>query len=176
MDNTRKINTTITTRYDKDHQDIFKSVLKLVEENAISKSKAQLLLVERGLVHTNNPEPLIKEIEKKVYVDRPVEKKVYVEKPVYVPAPKDEHIDTPKPSDKPQATQATQQETPTSTNSGWLWLLGGLVTGVGVLVGWKYLAHKNGNNGAPLADSYGQFYQQFGVSTKHKNSIAIAPR
>ncbi|MBA7554722.1 hypothetical protein ES705_47353 [subsurface metagenome] len=87
MDNTRKINTTITTRYDKDHQDVFKSVLDLVNRNDISKSKAQLLLVERGLIHTNNPEPLIKEVEKVVYKDRPP-----VEKVVYRDRPKDEHI------------------------------------------------------------------------------------
>ena len=94
MDNTRKINTTITTRYDKGHQDVFKSVLDLVNRNDISKSKAQLLLVERGLQHTQNPEPLIKEVEKKVYVDRPVvtEKKVYVDKPVYIDSSKTEHI------------------------------------------------------------------------------------
>ena len=87
MDNTRKINTTITTRYDKDHQDVFKNVLDLVNKNNISKSKAQLLLVERGLVHTNNPEPLIKEVEKVVYRDRPP-----VEKVVYKNRPKEEHI------------------------------------------------------------------------------------
>jgi len=86
-ENTRKIDTRITTRYDYKHQDIFREVLKLVEQNNIPKSTAQLLLVERGLVHTNNPEPLVKEVEKVVYRDRPP-----VEKVVYRDRPKEEHI------------------------------------------------------------------------------------
>jgi len=158
----RNWNATITTRFDKPHEQLYKDTLKIISDLGVSKSKGSLLLIERGVRHTNNPRPLIKEVEKKVYVDRPVEKKVYV--PVLTPAPNTEHIQEPKPKPKPKAIQATQQETSTSTGSGWLWLLGGLVTGAGVLVGWKYLAHKNGNNGASLADSFAQFYRQFGAS------------
>jgi len=164
---TKSFSETITTRYNKEHQKVYNEVMDIVNKDSVTKSTAQLLLVERGLVHTNNPEPLIKEVEKKVYVDRPIEKVVYRDKIVY----KDTQKDTPL-----SVNKATQQETPTSKNSGWLWLLGSVVTGVGVLVGWKYLAHKNGNNGAPLADPYAYFYQQFGASKQHKNSPAIAPR
>ncbi|MBA7554625.1 hypothetical protein ES705_47252 [subsurface metagenome] len=97
MDNTRKFSATVTTRYGIPEKDIYKQVIDLAKKNDLAKSRAQLLLVERGLVHTNNPEPLIKEVEKKVYVDRPVEKVVYkdrppVEKVVNRDKPKDEHI------------------------------------------------------------------------------------
>ncbi|MBA7556913.1 hypothetical protein ES705_49638 [subsurface metagenome] len=111
MDNTRKINTTITTRYDKDHQDVFKSVLDLVNQNDISKSKAQLLLVERGLVHTNNPEPLIKEVEKVVYRDRPP-----VEKVVYRDKPKDERIIDTKSDQANQKGQRASDDKLTNPN------------------------------------------------------------
>jgi hypothetical protein len=75
--------------------------MDLVKENSVPKATAQLLLVQRGLVHTNNPEPLVKEVEKVVYRDRPgktVEKVVYkdrppVEKVVYKSIlPKEERI------------------------------------------------------------------------------------
>ena len=93
-DDTRKFEARVTTRYGISEKDIYKQVMDLAKKNDLAKSRAQLLLVERGLVHTNNPEPLIKEVEKKVYVDRPVvtEKKVYVDKPVYIDSSKTEHI------------------------------------------------------------------------------------
>lgn len=91
---TKSFSETITTRYNKEHQKVYNEVMDIVNKDSITKSTAQLLLVERGLVHTNNPEPLVKEVEKKVYVDRPVvtEKKVYVDKPVYIDSSKTEHI------------------------------------------------------------------------------------
>jgi len=69
---TKSFSETITTRYNKEHQKVYNEVMDIVNKDSVTKSTAQLLLVERGLVHTNNPEPLIKEVEKKVYVDRPV--------------------------------------------------------------------------------------------------------
>jgi len=69
---TKNFSGTITTRYNKDHEKAYNQVMDIVSKDSISKSIAQLLLVERGLTHTDNPEPLIKEVEKKVYVDRPV--------------------------------------------------------------------------------------------------------
>ncbi|MBA7555756.1 hypothetical protein ES705_48440 [subsurface metagenome] len=71
-DDTRKFEARLTTRYGIPEKDVYQQVLDLAKKNNLAKSRAQLLLVERGLTHTNNPEPLIKEVEKKVYVDRPV--------------------------------------------------------------------------------------------------------
>ena len=85
-DNTRKFSAIVSTRYGIPEKDIYQQVIDLAKKNNLAKSRAQLLLVERGLVHTQNPEPLIKEVEKKVYVDRPVEKVVYKDRP------KEEHI------------------------------------------------------------------------------------
>lgn len=104
MENTRKFNATITTRYGLPEKEIYQQVIDLVKKNNLPKSRAQLLLVERGLVHIKNPEPLIKEkvvykdtppIEKGVYKDRPVEKKVYVDRPV------EKKVYVNKPLDKP---------------------------------------------------------------------------
>lgn len=83
-DDTRKQNTTITTRYREDQMDVYQGVMDLVKEHTpnLSKSLAQFLLVQKGLAHMDNPGPLVKEVEKKVYVDRPV----------YLDKPKDEHI------------------------------------------------------------------------------------
>jgi len=154
----KKLDERITIRFGETRREVYNQFMGVVKEENIPKSTAGYLLLEKGILHRNNPEPLIKEVEKKVYVDRPVEKVVekIVEKKVYVDRPKVEHIvDKPKPSGKPKSIQsvdkATQQETPTSTNSGWLWLLGGLVAFCGWKIGSIYLAHKNGNNGVPLA-------------------------
>ncbi len=95
MDNTRKFNATITTRFDQPHKNLYEQTLKIIDDLGVSKSKGSMLLIERGVKHTNNPEPLVKEVEKKVYVDRPgktIEKKVYVDRPVYVDSSKTEHI------------------------------------------------------------------------------------
>ncbi|MBA7591534.1 hypothetical protein ES708_33693 [subsurface metagenome] len=93
-DNTRKFNALIGTRYGLPEKKTYEQVLDLAKKNNLAKSRAQLLLVERGLVHTNNPEPLVK--EKVVYKDRPpVEKVVYKEKIVYKDKPEDritEHL------------------------------------------------------------------------------------
>ncbi len=59
----------ITTRYGEPERDIYEQVMTLQKENSIPKSRAQLLLVKRGLQHTNNPEPLIK--KEIVYRDVP---------------------------------------------------------------------------------------------------------
>ena len=91
---TKLFSGTITTRYGEPEKDIYQQVIDLVEKERIAKSRAQLLLVKRGLQHTNNPEPLIK--EKVIYRDRevPVEKiktvikEVPVEKIVYRSPPK----------------------------------------------------------------------------------------
>jgi len=83
-----KLRENITTRYGEAEREIYQQVIDLVKKNNIAKSKAQLLLVTRGLQHTNNPEPLIK--EKIVYRDRPGKT---IEKVVYRDRPKqDEHI------------------------------------------------------------------------------------
>jgi len=75
----------ITTRYTAKNKDIYDQVIDMSKSNGLAKSRAQLLLVERGLQHTNNPEPLVK--EKIVYKDRPPITKV-----VYKDRPKEEHI------------------------------------------------------------------------------------
>jgi len=82
----RNFNATITTRYGVPEKDIYQQVIDLVEKERIAKSRAQLLLVKRGLQHTQNPEPLIKTVVKEV----PVEKiKTVIKKvPVYISPPK----------------------------------------------------------------------------------------
>ena len=84
---TKNFSATITSRYGEPDKAVFHKVMDLVKKNNIAKSRAQLLLVKRGLEHTNNPEPLIR--EKVVYRDRVVEKPV--EKVVYKDRP-DTHI------------------------------------------------------------------------------------
>lgn len=79
MSENENFRATITTRYGKPEQTIYEKVIEMVKKEGIAKSRAQLLLVERGLHHIDNPEPLVK--EKVVYRDRPVEK--VVEKVVY---------------------------------------------------------------------------------------------
>lgn len=76
---TKNFSSTITTRYGVPEKSTYDKVMEIVKKERIAKSRAQLLLVERGLHHTDNPEPLVK--EKVVYRDRPVEK--VVEKVVY---------------------------------------------------------------------------------------------
>ena len=53
---TKNFSATITTRYGEPEKDIYRQVIDLVKKNSIAKSRAQLLLVERGLQHTHNPE------------------------------------------------------------------------------------------------------------------------
>lgn len=81
----------VTTRYNQVTKSTFDQLMDLVSKNSIPKSTAQLLLVQRGLQHTTNPEPLIK--EKVVYKDRVVYKdKPPVDKVVHKSIPKEEHI------------------------------------------------------------------------------------
>lgn len=103
---TKKFDERITTRYGQKDESTFRNVMHLVEKNNLPKSTAQLLLIQRGLTHTNNPGPLTKEVEKKVYVDRPVEKKVYVDRAVE----KVVYKDRPKIIDAPKETQRTHDE------------------------------------------------------------------
>jgi len=79
---TKNFSENITTRYGVSEKDIYQQVIDLVEKERIAKSRAQLLLVERGLKHVSNPEPLIKTVIKEV----PVE--VIKEVPVYRDPPK----------------------------------------------------------------------------------------
>ena len=79
-DNTRKWSKSVTTRYGIPEKDIYNQLMDLVEKESLAKSRAQLLLVERGLEHTNNPSPLVK--EKVVYRDKPpITKVVYQDRP-----------------------------------------------------------------------------------------------
>ncbi|GAI16109.1 unnamed protein product, partial [marine sediment metagenome] len=54
---TKNFDERITTRYGKREKNIYEQVIELVKKNNIAKSRAQLLLVERGLQHIQNPEP-----------------------------------------------------------------------------------------------------------------------
>lgn len=102
-DNTRKFNATVTTRYGLSDKSVYDQLIDLVKKENLSRSRAQLLLVERGLVHTNNPEPLVK--EKVVYRDRPpVEKVVYRDRP-------EEHI-TEHLTDEPVGGNADKGQRP----------------------------------------------------------------
>ena len=71
----------ITTRYTEPEKDVYEKVIELVKKNSIPKSTAQLLLVKRGLQHTQNPEPLVKTVIKEVPVEKIVEKVVYKSPP-----------------------------------------------------------------------------------------------
>jgi len=62
-----KLRENITTRYGESKKDIYEQVMDLVKKNSIAKSEAQFLLVQRGLQHTTNPEPLVKEVPKDRY-------------------------------------------------------------------------------------------------------------
>ena len=91
---TKRFSENITTRYGLPEKHIYQQVIDLVEKERIAKSRAQLLLVERGLKHVSNPEPLIKTVIKEVPVEKiktvikevPVE--VIKEVPVYKSPPK----------------------------------------------------------------------------------------
>ena len=78
-----KFRETITTRYGEPEKDVYYKVIEMVKNNGLPKSRAQLLLVKRGLEHTENPKPLVKTVIKEV----PVEKVVYRDRPK-----QDEHI------------------------------------------------------------------------------------
>lgn len=118
---TKNFDERITTRYGKPEKQIWEKVMEFVEKQRLPKSRAQYLLVERGLQHIGNPKPLVKEVEKivyqdrPVYVDKPIEKKVYVEKPLDKPfhATKPEP-DRPKPKgqivDIPMKSDQTNEE------------------------------------------------------------------
>jgi len=91
---TKHFDERITTRYGEPDKDIYQQVIDLVEKERIAKSRAQLLLVQRGLAHMGNPKPLIKTVVKEVPVEKirtvikevPVE--VIKEVPVYKNPPK----------------------------------------------------------------------------------------
>lgn len=89
---TKLFSGTITTRYGEPDKDIYQQVMDLVEKERIAKSRAQLLLVKRGLQHVSNPEPLIKTVVKEVPVEKI--KTVIKEVPVYKSPPK---VDTSTP-------------------------------------------------------------------------------
>jgi len=81
MPGKRNFEATITTRYGLPEKDIYRQVIDLVKKNNLAKSRAQLLLVERGLQHTHNPGPLVKTVIKEVPVEKIVEKVVYKSPP-----------------------------------------------------------------------------------------------
>jgi len=91
---TKHFDERITTRYGEPDKNIYQQVINLVKKERIAKSRAQLLLVQRGLAHMGNPEPLIKTVIKEVPVEKirtvikevPVE--VIKEVPVYKSPPK----------------------------------------------------------------------------------------
>ena len=82
----RNFGATITTRYGLPEKNIYEQVIDLVKKENLAKSRAQLLLVKRGLEHMHNPEPLIKTVIKEVPVEKI--KTVIKEVPVYKSPPK----------------------------------------------------------------------------------------
>jgi len=80
----KSFSATITTRYGLPEKNIYEQVIDLVKKENIARSRAQLLLVERGLQHTHNPEPLVKE------------KVVYKDKIVYRDRPEGKHLSPPE--------------------------------------------------------------------------------
>jgi len=117
----RNFEATVTTRYALSDKSTYEQLMDLVKKENLPKSRAQLLLVERGLQHTNNPEPLIK--EKVVYKDTPaIEKVVYKDRIVYKDRPKEEHIkehltnELVGGNDKGQRASADKLTTPNEAN------------------------------------------------------------
>jgi len=86
----KNFSATITSRYGEPERDIYRQVIELVKKNNIAKSRAQLLLVERGLQHTQNPESIIKTVVKEV----PVEKVVYRDPPKVDKSTLQKHLGT----------------------------------------------------------------------------------
>ncbi len=84
----------ITTRYTEPEKDVYEKVIELVKKNSIPKSTAQLLLVKRGLQHTQNPEPLVKTVIKEVPVEKIVEKVVYKSPPKVDESTSQKHLGT----------------------------------------------------------------------------------
>lgn len=156
MPGKRNFEATITTRYGLPEKDIYQQVIDLVKKENLAKSRAQLLLVKRGLQHTNNPEPLIKTVIKEVPVEKIVKEIVYRDPPkVDKSTPHtqehvrgDDHI-TEQSASKGQAQNSGQGNPPSSPNnalgekkslkkendvSGWA-IAGGLGL-VGLLIYW----------------------------------------
>ena len=157
MSENKNFRATITTRYGKPEQTVYEKVMKIVKDEGLAKSRAQFLLVQRGLQHTENPGPLVK--EKVVYKDRPVEK--VIEKVVYRDRPAvnkgtQEHIrgadpnsqegalsakltpgDKADPPSSPKGNTALGEKKADTEGSGLGWLvLGAGIAGV-VLYFWK---------------------------------------
>jgi len=122
---------TITTRYNKDHEKAYSEVMDIVKGQSISKSTAQLLLVERGLVHTNNPEPLVKKEvvykDRLVYKDPPKEEHITEHLTAYEPTPKVTHIGIHKDTQKD-----TQEDTLKKDSNAGKWIIG--LGGTGVIL------------------------------------------
>lgn len=143
---TKSFNERVTIQFGETRRKVYDDFLAVVKQENVPKSTAGYLLLQKGILHRNNPEALIpKEVEKKVYVDRPVEKVVYKDRPKVIDTPKTEHLSNrivdSKPKGKQTVNKATQQDTPkdpvTSTSNAWLWCIGGLVV---LLGGWKLVS------------------------------------
>jgi len=114
---TKNFDERITTRYGKREKNIYEQVMDLVKKSNLPKSRAQLLLVERGLQHTQNPEPLVKTVIKEVPVEKIVEKVVYRDRPkqnehIQEHVSTEEHIrgDPPKSGQHPSADKLMTQD------------------------------------------------------------------
>lgn len=88
----RNFEATITTRYGVPEKNIYEQVIDLVKKNNIAKSRAQLLLVERGLKHIQNPEPIIKTVVKEVPVEKVIKEVVYKSPPKVDKSTPQEHV------------------------------------------------------------------------------------
>lgn len=132
-DNTRKFNAMINSRYGLPEKDLYNQVIQMAEANNIAKSRAQLILVQKGLEHKDNPHPVDMTlyqkkpkviIKEKVVIKEkpPIEKVVYKDKIVYKDRP-EEHI-TEHLSELPGATETQlrpagdQQSNGDETNPG----------------------------------------------------------
>jgi len=155
---TKSLNERVTIQFGESRRKVYNDFMEVVKKESIPKSTAGYLLLEKGILHRNNPEPLIKEVEKKVYIDRPgktIEKKVYVDRPVFIPAPNTEHIinkalgqanakgkrasddkltnPNEAKSDSASSKLALEEKKSSNGSNIWCWVLGLSVTG---LVGW----------------------------------------
>ena len=129
----KKLNERITIQFGESRKKVYSDFMSVVKEDNIPKSTAGYLLLQKGILHRNNPEPLVipkpKVVIKKevVYRDRPVEKVVYRDRS------EKEHltdriVDIPKP--KPKGIQTTQQDNSSNGSNTGKWVGGSLLVGV----------------------------------------------
>jgi len=94
-------------------------VVDIAKEENLSLSKTGKLLINKGLIHKDNPEPLVKVKEKVVYKDRPpITKVVYRDRPNEHIVEHLSDIKVDQANDKEQPASVDKLRTPNEAKSG----------------------------------------------------------